>query len=102
MIPDQNEPLQEFIFLATANLEDNIEGHRWQQYNKIALEVVLSNRSGIMADALSYWKDSGLTKKEFVYALRDMAAFTEATGKFLKATAHLANDVIPSKEEVKQ
>ena len=96
---DNNEAFWEFTSLIGDNLTDNVEGEKASSYNKIACETVLSSKTGIMADALHYWKKSGVSKREFISALEDLSAYSEAFSKFLKATAVLSEEIIPNPRE---
>lgn len=96
---DNNKAFWEFTSLIGDNLTDNVEDEDPRNYNRIACETVLASRTGIMADALHYWKKSGVSKKEFVNALLELSSYSEAFSKFLKATAVLSEEVIPDGRE---
>ena len=100
MIED-NKAITEFIIHIGESLEDAIQDvDDYNDYTKTVLEVVLPNRSAIMADALECWKKSGLTKGEFIYAMKDYLGYTVAVTDMLCAVIALSDEVIPGEHEV--
>lgn len=73
---------------------------QWEDEDELSIEELVydmidNSKTAMLSDALLVWKQSGLSKEEFIDYINDYFGYTKAMSIFIKAAAIASEQVIP-------
>ena len=84
------------------HISDCLQEH-WEEEEELSIEglvyeMVDNSKSAMLADALEVWKESGISKEDFLKHINHYSDYLKAMSDFIKAAAIASEQVIPDDE----
>lgn len=90
-----NEVIDELLRDISASLEEAWEEADDESIMELTFNIIDSNKTAILADVLQDWKESKLTKEEFLDQLNYYCDYLKALSVFVTGVKIAAEQIIP-------
>ena len=94
-----HDVIHNLMYDISESLEEAWEEAEDESIQDLAFNIVEHSKTAILADILADWKETGLSKEEFIAQLKQYGEFTGALVIMILAAVIAAEQIIPGEDE---